>query len=71
MVLPSSGCVCPRLPPPGRWPRLVGRPQLGLVAAGVADLHLHVAMMLKELGLPAALARGDIVRCHAGTSSTK
>jgi hypothetical protein len=57
MVSVSSGCLCPRLPRPGSWPRLVGRPQLGLVAAGVADLNLHVAVMLKELGLPAALAR--------------
>jgi hypothetical protein len=57
MVSVSSGCLCPRLPAPGSWPRLVGRPQLGLVAAGVADLNLHVAVMLKEMGLPAALAR--------------
>jgi hypothetical protein len=36
---------------------LAGRPQLGTIAAGVADLHLQVAVMLKELNLPAALAR--------------
>jgi hypothetical protein len=57
MVAVSSGCLCPKLPRPGSWPRLVGRPQLGLVATGVADLNLHVAVMLKEMGLPAALAR--------------
>jgi hypothetical protein len=57
MVAVSSGCLCPRLPRPGSWPSFVGRPQLGLVAAGVADLNLHVAVMLKEMGLPAALAR--------------
>lgn len=57
MVSITSGCLCPRLPALGSWPRLVGRPQLGLVAAGVADLNLHVAVMLKEMGLPAALAR--------------
>jgi hypothetical protein len=57
MVTVSSGCLCPRLPRPGSWPILVGRPQLGTVATGVADLNLHVAVMLKEMGLPAALAR--------------
>jgi hypothetical protein len=57
MVTVSSGCLCPRLPRPGSWPHLVGRPQLGLVAAGVADLNLHVAVMLKDMRLPAALAR--------------
>ena len=57
MVAVSSGCLCPRLPRPGSWPILVGRPQLGMVAVGVADLNLHVAVMLKEMGLPAALAR--------------
>jgi hypothetical protein len=57
MVTVSSGCLCPRIPRPGSWPFLVGRPQLGLVAVGVADLHLYVARMLKEMQLPAALAR--------------
>ena len=33
------------------------RPQLGLTAAVVGDLNLHVAVMLKQLQLPAALAR--------------
>ena len=36
---------------------MAGRPQLGIVASGIADLHLHVAAALKELQLPAALAR--------------
>jgi hypothetical protein len=57
MVTVSSGCLCPRLPRPGSWTRLAGRPQLGLIAAGIADLQLHVAVMLKEMRLPAALAR--------------
>jgi hypothetical protein len=52
-----QGCVCSRLTPPGRWPNLLGRPQLGLTASAVADLNLHVAIMLKELHLPAALAK--------------
>ena len=52
-----QGCICSRLTPPGRWPNLLGRPQLGLTASAVADLNLHVAIMLKELHLPAALAK--------------
>ena len=56
-MLVTQGCLCSRLTPPGRWPTLLGRPQLGLTASGMADLHLHVAMMLKELQLPAALAK--------------
>ena len=57
MSAAASGCLCPRLPRPGSWPALLGRPQLGLIAVGVADLNLHVAVMLKEMQLPAALAR--------------
>ena len=57
MTAVATGCVCPRLPRPGSWPSFIGRPQLGLIAVGVADLNLHVAVMLKEMQLPAALAR--------------
>jgi len=57
MVSVSSGCLCPRLPAPeagrGSW----DAPNSAWVAAGVADLNLHVAVMLKEMELPAALAR--------------
>lgn len=56
-MLSAEGCPCSRLMPPGRWPLLLGRPPLGLTAAAIADLHLHTAMMLKELRLPAALAK--------------
>ncbi len=52
-----DGCFCSRLEPPGRWSALLGRPQLGLTAAGIADVNLHVAIMLKDLQLPAALAK--------------
>ena len=55
--LASAGCLCSRLTPPGRWWLLAGRPQLGIVASGIADLHLHVAAALKELQLPAPLAK--------------
>jgi hypothetical protein len=57
MGLGSSGCLCSRLTPPGRWWLLAGRPQLGIVATGIADLNLHVAATLKELQMPAALAK--------------
>jgi hypothetical protein len=52
-----SGCLCTRLAPPPLWLMLSGRPQLGLMAATVPDLNLHVAMMLRELRLPAAVAK--------------
>ena len=52
-----QGCVCSRLTPPGRWPTVLGRPPLGLTATAVADVHLHVAIMLKEMRLPAAVAK--------------
>ena len=55
--LTLDGCLCSRLTPLGAWPILLGRPQLGLVAVGVADLHLQVAMILRELHLPSALAK--------------
>ena len=56
-ALASSGCFCTRLAPPSQWRSLVGRPQLGLMAATVADVNLHVAVMLRELRLPAAIAK--------------
>jgi hypothetical protein len=52
-----SGCVCTRLAPPRLWRLLSGRPQLGLMAATIPDLNLHVALMLRELKLPAAIAK--------------
>ena len=56
-MLTVQGCVCSRLTPPGRWPILLGRPPLGMTASALADLNLHVAIMLKELRLPAAIAK--------------
>jgi len=55
--LATAGCVCSRLGPPGQWWLLAGRPQLGIIATAIADLHFHVAAALKELHLPAALAK--------------
>jgi hypothetical protein len=56
-MLAVQGCACSRLTPPGQWPTLLGRPPLGLTATAVADVHLHVAIMLKEMRLPAAVAK--------------
>ena len=56
-ALASSGCFCTRLASPNQWRSLVGRPQLGLMASTVADLNLHIAVMLRELRLPAAVAK--------------
>jgi hypothetical protein len=56
-MMTVDGCACTRLTAPGRWTALAGRPRLGLTAVGVADLNLRVAEVLKEIGLPAALAR--------------
>jgi hypothetical protein len=55
--LNSAGCACIRLALPQTWRLLSGRPQTAPIAAGVADLNLHIALTLHELGLPAALAR--------------
>jgi len=53
----SMGCMCTRMPSPGRLPMLMGRPQIGLLATAVPDLNLHIARMLKNLRLPARLAK--------------
>jgi hypothetical protein len=55
--LPSAGCLCTRLSPPGAWTHLTGRPQLGLLATAVADLNLRIAIVLHDLQLPAAIER--------------
>jgi hypothetical protein len=56
-VVSVNGCFCTRLLPAGVWPTLSGRPQLGLTAAVLPDVNLRVAIVLKELDLPAALAK--------------
>jgi len=53
----SWGCACTRFATPRTWPVLAGRLQLPLMAAMMVDLHLQVALLLDQLGLPAALAR--------------
>jgi hypothetical protein len=54
----SEACVCIDAPTPGRDAIVVGRPQLGLIAAEVADINLHVAEQLRARGLPASLTPG-------------
>ena len=56
-VLATSGCLCSRVLSPAQWALFSGRPQLGLAAAVLPDLNFHVAIMLRELGLPAPLAK--------------
>ncbi|HYM23497.1 MAG TPA: hypothetical protein VEU08_09820 [Vicinamibacterales bacterium] len=56
-MVPLSGCLCTVLETPGRLTTLSGRPQLGLTSTVLGDLNLHIAMMLGELQLPAALTR--------------
>jgi len=55
--LQIAGCLCTTLLLPERWHVLSGRPQLALGAPSVPDLNLRVAMLLSELGVPAALTR--------------
>ena len=54
--LQTAGCLCTRLLSPRSWPLLTGRAQLALGSAATPDLHLRVAVMLSELGLPAVIA---------------
>jgi hypothetical protein len=56
-VVAANGCLCSRVAPAAAWQAWAGRPQLGLSAAVIADVNFRVAMVLKELDLPAALAR--------------
>ena len=54
----SDACVCIDMPTPGRDVIVVGRSQLGLIAAEIADVNLHVAEKLRARGLPASLTPG-------------
>jgi hypothetical protein len=53
----TTGCLCTRLRAPGGWWGLTGRPQLGLLATTIADVNLHIAVVLRDLDMPAAIAR--------------
>jgi hypothetical protein len=54
-ALASWGCACTRLLSPHHWALLAGRPQVGLMVPAMPDLNLHVAMVLRELGVPSVL----------------
>jgi len=56
-VAAANGCLCSRLMPPDWQGLLSGRPQLGLSASTMPDLNFRIAILLKDLGLPAALAK--------------
>ncbi len=56
-ALTVRGCLCTRLIATADWRLLIGRPQLGLMAELVADLNLHVALILRDLHVPAAAAK--------------
>jgi hypothetical protein len=50
-----SGCLCRDVVAPRLVPALVGRSQTGVLAAGIPDLQLRVALAVRELGLPASM----------------
>ena len=56
-ALQTDGCACTELPSSRAWRVLEGRPQLPMMAATMGDFSLAVALRLRELNLPAALAR--------------
>jgi hypothetical protein len=56
-ALQTDGCACTELPSSRAWRVLDGRPQLPMMAATMGDFSLAVALRLRELNLPAALAR--------------
>jgi hypothetical protein len=56
-MVSTTGCICLRLTLPDAWAVLSGRPQLGVIASGLADVNLQIAVLLKALALPAPLAR--------------
>jgi len=56
-VVSVNGCLCTRMTTPTSWRALSGRPQLGLAATIVPDVNFRIAQILKELDLPAAIAK--------------
>lgn len=56
-ALYSSVCVCSRMVGPSRWSLISGRPQVAVMASIVPDLNLRIAIVLRDLALPASLAR--------------
>jgi len=56
-MTPLWGCLCIGMPPLNTWRVLTARPQAGLLGSTVPDVTLHVAEGLRELELPAGLAK--------------
>lgn len=56
-VLPATGCFCTRMAEPGGWVAVSGRPQLGLIPSVLPDVNFRIAIALRQLGLPAGLAK--------------
>ena len=56
-MTPLWGCLCIGMPPLNTWRVLIGRPQAGLLGSAVPDVTLHVVEGLRELELPAGLAK--------------
>ena len=56
-AIDAFGCLCSRVPPVAMHTAVTGRGQLGLLAVAVPDLHLRVAVVLRELGVPSGLAK--------------
>ena len=57
VALQTDGCACTRLPGTRAWPIFEGRAQLPVVAATMGDFNLALALVLREMRLPATLAR--------------
>jgi hypothetical protein len=53
----THGCYCLRMFPAGEWRRWSGLSQFGLPAVTVSDHALRVATLLRQLALPATLAK--------------
>ena len=56
-AMSTLGCLCTRLAAPGVQPALVGRPHMGVLPFATPDFNLRVAVLLRDLQMPVALAR--------------
>jgi len=56
-MTPLWSCLCSGMPALNTWRLLTGRPQAGLLGSAVPDVILHVAEGLRDLELPAGLAK--------------
>jgi hypothetical protein len=56
-AIQTDGCACTEMPSPRAWRILNGRPQLPMMASTMGDFNLAVALVLRDLKLPAGLVR--------------